>query len=44
MEVLTWLGISIVGVTATLSALSIAFILSLVIGQAGYQLYNKIVN
>ena len=44
MELLTWLAIGLVGITATLSLVSIATIVSLVIGQAGLQMYRKLIS
>ncbi len=44
MDTLTWLGIGLASIAAILSALSISFILFLVIGQASRQMYHKLVN
>lgn len=43
MDTLTWLGIGLASVAAILSVLSISFIMLLVIGQFGYQIYQKLV-
>jgi hypothetical protein len=41
MDAFTWLGIGLAGVAAILSALSIAFILFLVVIQAGCKVLSK---
>ena len=44
MDTFTWLGIGLAAVAGTLSVLSISFIIFLVIGQAGYQMYHKLID
>ncbi|MEJ2610572.1 MAG: hypothetical protein P8179_10905 [Candidatus Thiodiazotropha sp.] len=42
MNAVTWLVISLAGFTATISAISIAMIIGLVVGQGGLILYRKL--
>lgn len=43
MNAVTWFVVGLVGFTSTISAISIAIIIGLVIGQAGLLMYRKLI-